>query len=129
MVLGFLLAPLRSRKNAPVSSVLRVSGGKKQHHFLSLLEFLPNASSHSHEKNGTLACSVRRKKAGHIVVIKSQAGSAQSLGLGRKIQLAAQNAGFKLHRAVSAIPEALQNRPQVCQEKYVYGGFGGQRLV
>src|SRR5437660_1320481 len=98
-------------------------------HVLSLLEFLFGTFAHSHEKNGALAFRVRREEPDYLVVIKSQAGSAQVLGVGREIQLASQNAGFELHRAVSTIPEALQNRSQVYQEKYVHGGVRGQLLV
>src|SRR5712691_11437868 len=46
------------------------------------------AFAHIHEKNGTLAFRVRREEPGHLVVIKSQASSAQVLGVGRKIHLA-----------------------------------------
>src|SRR5438132_10006539 len=86
-------------------------------HVLSLLEFLFGTFANSHEKNGTLAFRVRGEEPDYLVVIKSQASSAQLLGVGRKIQLASQNAGFELHRAVSTIPKALQNRSQLCQEK------------
>src|SRR5947207_7071958 len=93
------------------------------------LEFLFATFANSHEKNGTLAFRVRGEEPGHLVVIKSQASSAQVLGVGRKIQLASQKTGFELHRAVSTIPKALQNRSQLCQEKYVHGGVRGQFLV
>ncbi len=93
------------------------------------LPFGLHTSSYSNEKNGTLVCRVRREEPGHLVVIKSQASRAQVLGIGPEIQLAADDARFKLHRAVSTISEALQNRPQVCQEKYVHGGVRGQLLV
>src|SRR5437660_11259688 len=98
-------------------------------HVLSLLEFLFGTFANSHEKNGTLAFRVRGEEPYYLVVIKSHASSGQVLSVGRKIQLASQNAGFELHRAVSTIPKALQNRSQLCQEKYVHGGVRGQYLV
>src|SRR2546425_3398428 len=96
---------------------------------LNLPELLFGAFSHSHERNGTLAFRVRREEPDHVVIIKGQASSAQVLGVGREIQLASQNTGFELDRAVSTIPEALQNRSQVYQEKYVHGAVRGQLLV
>ncbi len=81
-----------------------------------------------YEEDGAFAFGVGREEAGNVVVEESQAGGAETLGVGREIQLAAEDAGFELHGAVAAIAEALQNGAQVREEKNVHGGVGGQFL-
>src|SRR5439155_11100888 len=71
----------------PISTACRNPREPKTASLLNLLEFLFSASSHSHEYNGALAFRVRREEPDYLVVIKSQASSAQVLGVGRKIQL------------------------------------------
>src|ERR1700730_5827646 len=94
-----------------------------------LLGLVSGAVAQGHQKNRALACGVGREKAGYFVVEERQAGSAEVLGVGREIQLAAEDAGFELHSAISPIAVALQDGSQIGQEEDVYSGFGRERLL
>jgi len=59
--------------------------------------------SYSYQENSALAIRVGREEPGHLVVVESKAGRAQALGVRRQIHLASQNAGFQMHRAISAV--------------------------
>ena len=72
---------------------------------------------------------MRGEKLDHLVVIKGKTRGAETLGVGREIQLAADDARFKLHRAIPAIAKALQNGPQARQKKDVHGGVRWQLLI
>src|SRR6266853_2707346 len=69
------------------------------------------------------------EEASHIVVVKGEAGGAQTLGIGGEIEFAAENAGLKLYGAIAAISKAIENRLQVCQEENIHGGIGRQLLL
>src|SRR6266849_1712670 len=85
--------------------------------------------AHRHQENCALAVGMWGEESDDVVVVKGEAGGAQALGIGGKIQLAAEDAGFKLHGAIPAIAEAIEKRAQVCQEKNVHSGVGGQLLL
>ena len=51
------------------------------------------------------------------------------LRIGCEIELAADDAGFELHRAISAIAVALQDGAQVSQKEDSDCGVGGQGLL
>src|SRR5260370_23609119 len=87
------------------------------------------AVANGYQENGALAFGMWGEEAGDVVVVKGEAGGAQALGIGRKIQLAAEDAGFKLHGTIAAIAKAIENRPQVCQQKNVHSGVGRQLLL
>jgi hypothetical protein len=59
------------------------------------------------QKDRDLAFGVRGEEARHIVVEEGKPGGAEALSVRRQIQLAPENAGFQLHRAISAIAKAL----------------------
>src|SRR5271169_237068 len=88
-----------------------------------------DAVAHRHQKNGALAFGVRGEKAGYIVIVKGEAGGAQVLGVGREIEFAAEDTGFKLYRTISAIPQAIEYRPQIGQKENIHGGVGRQLLL
>src|SRR5260370_28214353 len=87
------------------------------------------AVASGYQENGALAFGMWGEEAGDVVVVKGEAGGAQALGIGGKIQLAAEDAGFKLHGTIPAIAKAIENRPQVRQEENIHGGIGGQLLL
>src|SRR5712692_8865108 len=90
--------------------------------------FVFGAVAEGDEKDGALALGVRREESGDVVVEKGEAGGAEPLGVRSKIELAAEDAGFELHSAISAIAEALKDGAQVGQEKNGNVGVGGQLL-
>src|SRR6266446_1415631 len=69
------------------------------------------------------------EEAGHVVVVKGEAGGSQALGIGCEIEFAAEDAGLKLYGTIAAVSKAIENRPQICQEENVHGGVGGQLLL
>src|SRR6266404_8684017 len=69
------------------------------------------------------------EEAGHVVVVKCEAGGSQALGIGCEIEFAAEDAGLKLYGTIAAVSKAIENRPQVCQEENIHGGVGGQLLL
>ena len=71
---------------------------------------------------------VRREKGGDVIVVEGEAGCAQALGVGREVELAADDARFELRGAIAAIAEALQHALEVRQEEDVDAGGPGQRL-
>src|SRR5579864_3329169 len=71
---------------------------------------------------------MRREESHDIVVIKSQAGCSQPLRVGRQINLAPENAGFRLYRAIPAIPERFENLRQVREKENVHTCVGRQFL-
>src|ERR1700680_2022731 len=95
----------------------------------SRLHFGFDTVAHSDQENGTLALGVRGEECGYIVVEECQAGGAEVLPIRCEIELAAEDAGFELHRAISPIAIALQYGPQVSQEEDVDCGIGGQGLL
>src|SRR5579872_5690712 len=92
------------------------------------LRSMLRAIADGNQENCALAFGVRREKADYVVVVKSEAGRTQTLCIRCQIQLTAEDASFELHRTISAVAKALQNRMQVCQKENVYGGIGGQLL-
>src|SRR2546426_11101567 len=97
-------------------------------HPFPYLRFAFGAVAEGDEKDGALAFGVRREKPGDVIIEKGEAGGAEPLGVRGKIKLAAEDAGFKLHDAIAAIAETLQNGAQVGEEEDVHGGIGGQIL-
>src|SRR5260370_24340191 len=91
--------------------------------------FLFGAVYYGYEEDGAFAFGVGGEEAGDVVVEEGEAAGAEALGVSREIELAAQDAGFKLHGAIAAIAEALQDGAQVCEEKDVHGSVGGQLLL
>src|SRR5208282_640024 len=90
---------------------------------------LLDAVAHRHQKNGALAFGVRGEKAGYVVIVKGEAGGAHALGIGREVEFAAEDAGFKLHGSISAISQTAEYRPQVRQKENIDGGVGRQLLL
>src|SRR5260370_16353107 len=88
---------------------------------LRSFRFVFGAMTNRYQENGALAFRVGRKKARNVVVEQSEPSRAEALGIGAEVQLTAKNAGFELHRAIAAIAEALQNGPQVPEDKNVHG--------
>ena len=72
---------------------------------------------------------MRGEEGTDVVVKKRKAGGAEMLRIGCEIELAADDAGFKLHRAISAIAVALQDGAQVSQKEDRNCGVGGQGLL
>jgi hypothetical protein len=87
------------------------------------------ALSNGDEEDGALAFSVRGEETDYVVIVEGQTGGAQQLGVGREIELTAEDAGFKLHRAISSIAKALQYGSQIRKEKDVHGGVAWQFLL
>ena len=87
------------------------------------------AVAQGHQENGTLAFGVRREERSNVVVEKCQAGGTQMLRICRKVEPAADDAGFKLHGAISAIAIALQDGTQVGQKEDIGRGVRGQGLL
>jgi hypothetical protein len=83
-----------------------------------------NAFAHGYQEDGALAFGMWGEKASHIVVVKSEAGGSEALGIGCEVQFAAEDAGLKLYGAIPAISKAIENRPQVCHEENIHGGIG-----
>src|SRR6266567_6625146 len=81
------------------------------------------------QEDRALAPGVGREEVDHVIVVKSQAAGAEALGIGGKVEFAAQNAGFQLRGTVSAVPVALQNLLQVGEEEHIDGCIGGNLLV
>src|SRR4029077_3168019 len=81
------------------------------------------------EEDGAVAFGAGREEAGDVIVKEREAGGAKALGVSRQIELAAKDASFQLHRAIAAIAEALEDGPQVREEKDVHGGVRGQLLL
>src|SRR5579863_3055202 len=69
------------------------------------------------QEDGALARGVRREEADYLVIVKGEPGGAKVQSISSKVELAADYAGFDLHRAVSAVAEALQDRLQIGQQK------------
>src|ERR1700722_3271805 len=89
------------------------------------LELMLRAVADGNQENCALAFGVWGEKADYVVVVKSETGRAQTLRISGQVQLAAEDASFELHRPISAVAKAPQNRMQVRQKENVYGGIGG----
>ena len=87
------------------------------------------AMAYGNQKDGALAGCVRGEELDYVVIEKCQAGGAQALCVSCEIKFAADDTGFELDGAVSAIAEALQDGIQVGQEEDINGGVGGQSLL
>src|ERR1700688_3847653 len=57
----------------------------------SCLGLMFSAVTEGHEENCALAFSMWGEEAGHVIVVKGKAGGAQVLGVGREIELAAED--------------------------------------
>ena len=80
------------------------------HHYDVGVRQVPvRAVAQGHQKDCALAFGVRREERGYVVVEKRQTSGAQVLRVGRQIELAADDPGFKLHGAIAAIAIALQD--------------------
>src|SRR5579864_6224788 len=64
---------------------------------------------------------MRREEAGHVVIVESESAASQLLGIGGEIQFPAEDSCFQLCGAIAAVPIALQNLFQICQEENIYG--------
>ena len=73
---------------------------------------LPSAShrlAKRDKEHGAVALGVRREEIGDVVIVEREAGCAQALGVGREVELAADDACFELRGALAPIAEALQD--------------------
>jgi len=61
------------------------------------------AVAYGGEEDGAFAFGAGREEADDVVIEESQARGAEPLGVGRKIKLAAEDAGFQLHGAIAAV--------------------------
>src|SRR5947207_13291844 len=61
--------------------------------------------------------------------VEGETCCTQALGVGRKIQLAIEDAGFQLHRAIATIAHVPQNRPQVRQKENIHRRVCRQPLL
>ena len=87
------------------------------------------AVAQCYQEDGALAFGVWGEESGYVVVEKREAGGTEMLSIRSQIELPSENACFKLHRAISAIAKALQDRPQIGQEEHVHRSVGRQRLL
>ena len=72
---------------------------------------------------------MRGEEEGHVVIVEGETGCAQALGVGGKIQLAAEDTSFQLHRAIPTIAQVAQNRPQVRQKEDIHRRVFRQLLL
>src|SRR5260370_9808552 len=79
--------PLGRRSGTPGRG--RGQAGKKL-----LVSVCFDAVAHSDQKEGALACGMRREKVGYIIIVESETRCTQSLCVGGQVQLAAKDAGF-----------------------------------
>ena len=82
-----------------------------------------------YQEDGAFAYSVRGEERSNVIIEKCQASSAETLRIGGEIEFATDDAGFKLHGAISAIAIALQDGTQVRQKEDIDRGIGGQGLL
>jgi hypothetical protein len=81
------------------------------------------------EEDRALAFGVRREERSNVIVEECEAGGAQVLSVSGEIQFAADDAGFQLHSAISAIAVTLQDGTKISEEENVDGGVGRESLL
>ena len=95
--------------------------------FPRMLRF--GAVAQGHQEDGALAFGVRGEEGGHVVVEKRQAGGAQALRIGCEIELAADDAGLKLHGAIARLPKRCRMGRRSARKKMSAAASAGKGLL
>jgi hypothetical protein len=96
---------------------------------LSPIAQRPGRYAQGGDKYSLFTSILRKKEAGDFVIEEGQARGAPAQGIGAEVELSADDAGFHLNQAVSAVAIASQYGFQIGDIKQRGAGCPAQRLV
>ncbi len=72
---------------------------------------------------------MRREEFCDVIVKKREPGSAEPLGVGGEINFSADNGGFELRGAITAVAEARQSSIEIREKINIYAAIGRNVLI
>lgn len=82
-----------------------------------------------YQEDCALALGMRRKEVHDIIVIEGEAGGAKVLRVGGEVELASEDAGLKLHRAIAAISKPGDDLMEIGQKEHVDASISRKFLL